>query len=97
MSRKTQRNDTFGRLNSVTADRGKNSGEQSAEPGDNLNSGDGSEEDGVDNRSEPEGWLPDGSMEATGAPAGATPSASVKTAPPPAIRPARRGGGVRAS
>jgi Transmembrane domain of unknown function (DUF3566) len=89
VSRKTQRNGTFGRLNSVTADRGKKSGEQSPEPGDTLNSGNGSEEDGVDNRSEPEGWRPDGSTEAAGGSAEATPSASVKTAPPPAFgRPA---------
>jgi transmembrane protein DUF3566 len=85
VSRETQRNGTFGRLNSVTADGGKNSGEQSPEPGDTLNSGNGSEEDGVDNRSEPQGWQPDGSTEATGASAEATPAAGVKTAPPPAF------------
>src|SRR5262249_2513292 len=45
----------------------------------------GSEEDGVENRSEPQAWRPDGSTEATGASAEATPGAGVKTAPPPAF------------
>jgi hypothetical protein len=85
VSRKTQRNGTLGRLTSVTADGGKTSGKQSPEPGDTLNSGNGSEEDGVENRSEPQGWPADGNSESNGAQADAAPAAGVKTAPPPAF------------
>jgi hypothetical protein len=85
VSRKTQRNETLGRLNSVTADGGKTSGEQSPDPGDTLDPGNGSEEDGVENRSEPQEWLTDGSSEANGTQADVAPATGVKTAPPPAF------------
>jgi hypothetical protein len=82
VSRKTQRNGTFGRLTNVTADRGKMSGKQSTDPGDNLDSGDGSEEDGVDNRSEPQDWLTDGSADSADPAQDGKSGAAVKTAPP---------------
>jgi hypothetical protein len=64
-------------LTSVAAEGGK----QNLDPEDNLNSGNGAEEDGVANRSDPQGWPADGSP---GNP-GSTPDgdqASVKTVPP---------------
>jgi Transmembrane domain of unknown function (DUF3566) len=82
VSRKTQRNGTFGRLTNVTADRGKTTGKQSSDPGDNLDAGDGSEEDGVDNRSEPQDWLTDGSAESADPAQDGKSPAAVKTAPP---------------
>jgi hypothetical protein len=82
VSRKTQRTGTFGRLTNVTAQGGKTSGKQSSRPGDNLDSGNGSEEDGVENRSEPQGWLADGSPDSAGSAQDADPAAGVKTAPP---------------
>jgi hypothetical protein len=82
VTRKTQRNGTFGRLTNVTADSGKTSGKQSTRPGDNLDSGNGSEEDGVENRSEPQDWLADGSPESTSSTQDAKPASAVKTAPP---------------
>jgi hypothetical protein len=82
VSRKTQRTGTFGRLTNVTADGGKTSGKQSSHPGDNLDAGNGSEEDGVENRSEPQDWLADGSPDSTGSVPDVSPAAGVKTAPP---------------
>jgi hypothetical protein len=82
VSRKLQRTGTFGRLTSVIADGGKTSGKQSPHPGDNLNPGDGSEEDGVENRSEPQDWLTDGSPDAAGSGPGVSPAAGVSTVPP---------------
>jgi hypothetical protein len=82
VSRKTQRNGTFGRLTNVTADSGKTPGKQSTHPGDNLNSGNGSEEDGVENRSETQNWLTDSSSESTGSAQDVKPASGVKTAPP---------------
>jgi hypothetical protein len=82
VSRKTQRNGTFGRLTNVTADRGKTSGKQSTDPGVNLDAGDGSEEDGVENRSEPQDWLPDGSAQSADPAQDGKSAAAVKTAPP---------------
>jgi len=82
VSRKTQRTGTFGRLTSVIADGGKTSGKQSPHPGDNLSSGEGSEEDGVENRSEPEDWLTDGSPDAAGSGPDVSPAAGVTTVPP---------------
>jgi len=77
-----QRTGTFGRLTNVPADSGKTSGEQSPHPGDNLDTGNGSEEDGVENRSEPEDWLADGSPDSTGSVPDVSPAVGVKTAPP---------------
>jgi len=82
VSRKLQRTGTFGRLTSVIADSGKTSGKQSPRPGDNLDSGEGSEEDGVENRSEPEDWLTDGSPDAAGSGPDVSPAAGVTTVPP---------------
>jgi Transmembrane domain of unknown function (DUF3566) len=82
VSRKLQRTGTFGRLTSVIADGGKTSGKQSPHPGDNLDSGEGSEEDGVENRSEPEDWLTDGSPGAAGSGPDVSPAAGVTTVPP---------------
>ena len=82
VSRKAQRTGTFGRLTNVPADSGKTSGKQSLHPEDNLNTGNGSEEDGVENRSEPQDWLTDGSPDGTGSVPDVSPAAGVKTAPP---------------
>ena len=81
VSRKTQRNGTFGRLTNVTADRGQTSGKQSTDPRVNLNAGDGSEEDGVENRSEPQDWLTDGSEQSADPAQDGKSAAAVKTAP----------------
>jgi hypothetical protein len=75
----TRRNETphSGVLTGVTAEGGK----QNQHPEANLDSGIGSEEDGVENRSDPQGWLTDGSP----GDSGSTPDAdlaSVKTVPP---------------
>jgi hypothetical protein len=67
-----------GVLTSVTAQ----GGEQNRLPRVNLDSGNGSEEDGVENRSEPQGWLADGSPGNTGSTQDAENAASVKTVPP---------------
>jgi Transmembrane domain of unknown function (DUF3566) len=82
VSRKTQRNGTFGRLTNVTADRGQTSGKQSTDPRVNLNAGDGSEEDGVENRSEPQDWLTDGSEQSADPAQDGKSAAAVKTAVP---------------
>jgi hypothetical protein len=77
---KARRNEVphSGVLSSVTAEGGK----QSQRPRVNLNSGNGSEEDGVENRSEPQGWLADGSPGSTGSTKDAENAAGVQTVPP---------------
>jgi hypothetical protein len=79
MTLTTRRNETphSGVLTGVTAEGGK----QNQHPEANLNSGIGSEEDGVENRSDPQGWLTDGSPGDSGSTPDAD-SASVKTVPP---------------
>jgi hypothetical protein len=79
MTSTTRRNETphWGVLTGVTAEGGK----QNRAPEANLDSGIGSEEDGVENRSDPQGWLTDGSP----GDSASTPDAdlaSVKTVPP---------------
>jgi hypothetical protein len=87
VGRKAQRNTTFGRLTNVTAEGGKAARNQNRRPGDNLVTGPGSEEDGVENRSEPQKWLADGDPGGTDSAQDVSPVAAVKTAPQPADEP----------
>jgi hypothetical protein len=79
MTSTARRNETphSGVLTGVTAEGGK----QNQAPEANLDSGIGSEEDGVENRSDPQGWLTDGSPGDSGSKPDAD-AASVKTVPP---------------